>query len=75
MVNAGVDVTSKDFSSDFEHKQHTNILLNPSEAELRSRIRPLIRRSMAPKVEPESIKYYPVDAKTKQKINRLSGIK
>ena len=30
---------------------------------------------MTPKVEPESIKYYPVDAKTKQKINRLSGIK
>ena len=75
MVNAGIDVTSKDFSSDFEHKQHTNILLNPSDVEIRSRIKPLIKRSIVPKVEPESIKYYPVDAKTKQKINRLSGIK
>ena len=75
MVNAGVDVTSEYYSTNDEDKHPTNISLNPSDETTKSRIRSLMNKRasqmLVPKVEPEVI-YYPTDAATKQKINKLS---
>ena len=64
IVNAGIDVTSKDFSHEEDSDNPTNIILNPSDVSLRAKIKPLLKKS-------ESAKYYPIDEETRLKIMKL----